>query len=437
MSYYPPSQPAPRASSYSRLMKHTTMMRVRWLGIVGQSATLLFVYFFLNLPIPIIAGFAIMALSTGINIFLQLYYPRHHHLTPVSTALIIALDVVLLSALLYLSGGLQNPFALLLMAPTLLGAGSLTIGYIVGLNLLVIMLASGLSFFYMPLPWYNGEIFTMPALMIEGNWAAIVSTLLFVTAYSYRIAEEARQLADALAAMELALQHEQHLSVLDGLAAAAAHELGTPLATIQLVAKELQHQLGQEGLYGDDMELLVSQSQRCREILARLTSLATEEDSHRGQLPLTSLLEEVIAPHRDFGIDIACINSCKNTEEMTNEPIIKRNPAIFYGLGNLVENAVDFATSRIIVEYQWTTKDITITITDDGKGFASNILGRIGEPYTTSREQPGQAGGLGLGLFIARTLLERNGAQLWFGNSSKEGEGAQVRIIWPLNALLA
>jgi len=421
-----------RTSSYSRLMKHTTMMRVRWLGIVGQAATVLFVYFFLNLPIPIAACLVVIAVSTTINIFLKFYYPKHHHLTAMSTTLIIALDIVLLCALLYMSGGLNNPFALLLMAPAVLGAGSLRVGYIAVLNLLVIGLASFLTFFYMPLPWYDGTVFTMPSLLIEGNWAAIISTLLFITAYSYRIAEEARQLADALAAMELALQHEQHLSTLDGLAAAAAHELGTPLATIQLVAKELQHQSGLENSHGEDIDLLVSQSQRCREILQRLTSLATQKDSYHEQLKLTSLLEEVVAPHRDFDIDIVCTN----TGMSEDEPVLQRNPAIFYGLGNLVENAVDFARSRVMIDYQWTKDTITITITDDGKGFPANILGRIGEPYNSSREKQGQAGGLGLGLFIAKTLLERSGANVLFGNSFSSDEGAQIRISWPRTALV-
>jgi len=427
MSYHP----SYRASVHSRLMKHTTMMRVRWLGIVGQAATILFVYFFFGLSIPIFACLATIALSIAINIFLLVYYPKHHYLTPISTTLIIALDIVLLCALLYMSGGLSNPFALLLMAPAVLGAGSLRVGYIAALNLLVIGLATFLSFFHMPMPWYDDTVLSVPALIIEGNWAAIISALLFITAYSYRIAEEARQLADALTAMELALQHEQHLSELDGLATAAAHELGTPLATIQLVAKELQHQFGQTSDHSEDMELLISQSQRCREILQRLTSLTTEEDIHRRQLKLTLLLEEVIAPHRDFGIDIVC----KNLGQPEDEPTIQRNPAIFYGLGNLIENAVDFATSRVLVHTRWTKDEITITLTDDGEGFAPNIVGRIGEPYTSSREKAGQAGGLGLGLFIAKTLLERSGAKTWFGNSTNVGEGAQARITWPRSAL--
>jgi len=159
--------------------------------------------------------------------------------------------------------------------------------------------------------------------------------------------------------------------------------------------------------------------------------LTTEEDVHRGRLKLTLLLEEVIAPHRDFGIDIVC----ENFGEEEDEPTIQRNPAIFYGLGNLVENAVDFATSRVLIRTQWTKEEITITLTDDGKGFAPNIVGRIGEPYTSSREKAGPAGGLGLGLFIAKTLLERTGAKTWFGNSTKAGEGAQARITWPRTAL--
>jgi len=421
-----------RTSSYSRLMKHTTMMRVRWLGIVGQGAAILFVYFALGLPIPIFACLALIAASISINIFLHFSYSHHHRLTPIITTLIIGLDIVLLSSLLFLTGGLQNPFALLLMAPAALGAGSLSVGYIAMLNLLVIILASFLTFFHIPLPWHDGEIFTMPSLIIEGVWVAIISTLLFITAYSYRIAEEARQLADALAVVELALQHEQHLSTLDGLAAAAAHELGTPLATIQLVAKELHHQLGQDSTYREDMDLLVSQSQRCREILQRLASLPTQEDTYHEKLSLTAFLEEVIIPHRDFGIDIIC----ENTGNVEDEPVIRRNPAISYGLGNLIENAVDFARTHVLIQYQWTKDNVSLTVTDDGKGFSPNILNRLGEPYTTSRERPSQAGGLGLGLFIAKTLLERSGAQISLGNSDRKQKGAQIYINWPRERLL-
>jgi len=426
-------------SSYSRLMKLSTLVRIRWLGIVGQSAAVLLVSLYFQFPLPLAPCLGVVTVSIALNIALRLCYPHQHRLTPISTTLILGFDTLLLSLLLFFTGGLQNPFALLLLAPAVLCAGSLTVGYIVSLNLFAIAAATMLAFFHFPFPWY--EPIGVPNLIIYGIWVAIVSTLLFTTAYSYRIAEEARQLADALAATELALQHEQHLSMLDGLAAAAAHELGTPLATIQLVARELYHQMQHEPAQREDVELLISQSQRCRDILQRLTSLSTEGVNHLGQLPLTSMIEEVITPHRNFGIDI----SCNNLDSEEEEPVIERNPGLIHALGNLVENAVDFARSRVEIDYQWTHQQIMIQITDDGKGFPPAMLGRIGEPYMSFREKrigkQGEernmdGGGLGLGLFIAKTLLERSGGHVVFTNrKGKNLEGARVTMTWPREIL--
>jgi len=427
-----------RTSSYSRLMKLTTMVRIRWLGIICQSVVVLFVGLYLQFPMPLGTCLAITALAAMVNIFLPFYYPRQHRLNPISTTLILGGDILFLALLLFLTGGLQNPFALLLVAPALLCAGSLTVGYIVLLNLLVIFAATLLAFVHFPFPWYKDIL--VPNLILYGTWTAIVSTLLYTTAYSYRIAEEARQLGDALTAMELALQHEQHLSALDGLAAAAAHELGTPLATIQLVARELSHQMDHDPTQREDMELLISQSQRCRDILQRLTSLSADGDPNLSQFQLTSALEEVIAPHRDFDIDIIS----NNRGVRDGEPIIARNPGLLHGLGNLIENAVDFAKSRVLVDYQWTDDKIIIIITDDGEGFPASILGQVGEPYRSARERNASkndkgkivtGGGLGLGLFIAKTLLERSGATISFTNSKVKDLGATITIVWPREIL--
>jgi two-component system sensor histidine kinase RegB len=247
------------------------------------------------------------------------------------------------------------------------------------------------------------------------------------------VAEEARQLANALAATELVLQREQHLSALDGLAAAAAHELGTPLATITVVAKEMERALGSDPKYGEDVRLLRSQSERCREILKRLTSLSSEGEEHLARLPLTSLVEEVIAPHRDFGITI----KRKPGILQGPEPVGQRNPGVIYGLGNLVENAVDFARETVTVAWRWNDQAVAIVVLDDGPGFPPEIIDRIGEPYMSTRKE-GQSGGggLGLGLFIAKTLLERSGATLTFSNGTVRGEGAMVEIEWPREAFL-
>ena len=247
------------------------------------------------------------------------------------------------------------------------------------------------------------------------------------TGFAHDRGEESRQLADALAATELVLAREQHLSQLDGLAAAAAHELGTPLSTITVIATELERAIEPDSPFADDIGLLREQAQRCRQILGKLTELSSSIEPF-DRMPLSALIEEVVAPHRNFGININVALSPQDAKE----PIGGRNPAILYGLGNLVENAVDFARDRVDVAATWSQDEVGVTITDDGPGFAPEIMDRIGEPYVTSRPHErldaSEVGGLGLGLFIAKTLLERSGATLNFEN--RKPRGAQVRLSW-------
>ncbi|MBV6649397.1 MAG: ActS/PrrB/RegB family redox-sensitive histidine kinase, partial [Hoeflea sp.] len=261
------------------------------------------------------------------------------------------------------------------------------------------------------------------------TWIAIVSTTAFAAFYSFQVSAEASQLADALAATELVLQREQHISALDGLAAAAAHELGTPLATIQLVAREMEKALVNDPRFTDDLMLLRSQTERCRDILRRLTTLSAEDEAHMVRLPLGSLIEEVIAPHREFGIAIEVVH---RDSEM-RETIGRRNPAILFGLGNLIENAVDFARSRVTVTVTQDRDRVVISIDDDGPGFAPDVLTQIGVPFMNRKNRLDRhtGGGLGLGLFIAKTLLERSGASLKFSNRHAPTTGAHVEVSWP------
>jgi two-component system sensor histidine kinase RegB len=216
------------------------------------------------------------------------------------------------------------------------------------------------------------------------------------------------------------------------LAAAAAHELGTPLATIALVAKEMQRSLGEDQRFGEDVALLRTQSERCREILKRLTSLSSESEVHMARLPLTSLIEEVTAPHRDFGIAI----KLEPGPRSGSEPVARRNPGVIYGLGNLVENAVDFARSTVTIRWRWNDSFVVIELRDDGPGFPLEVIDRIGEPYMTTRPSSEEGGGLGLGLFIAKTLLERSGAEITFANASEPGIGATITVKWPRSAFM-
>jgi two-component system sensor histidine kinase RegB len=287
-----------------------------------------------------------------------------------------------------------------------------------------------LVFVHDPLPWGSEQPLDLPIAYVMGVWLSILLSTAFIGLHAWQVSEESRQLADALAATELVLAREQHLSQLDGLAAAAAHELGTPLATITLIAKELQLALKPDSEHAEDVRLLNEQTRRCRTILGKLTELSSGDPYDR--MKLSALIEEVVAPHRHFGVAIDIALSAGDAAE----PVGGRNPAILYGLGNLLENAVDFARERVEVAAAWTRDDVAVTIIDDGPGFAPEIMERIGEPYVTSRRrehQDGEASGLGLGFFIAKTLLERSGASLDFRNRPFPDRGAVVRVQWGRN----
>jgi two-component system sensor histidine kinase RegB len=290
--------------------------------------------------------------------------------------------------------------------------------------------ATVLMFAHYPLPWDSDDPLQLPPIYMIGVWLSILLAIGFIGVYAWQITEESRQLADALAATELVLAREQHLSQLDGLAAAAAHELGTPLSTISVIAKELENAIAAGAPHGDDVRLLREQATRCRDILAKLTELSSSGEPF-DRTPLAALIEEVVAPNRNFGVAIEVTGPGARGAA----PVSARNPAILYGLGNLVENAVDFASESVTVGTQWNEDIVEVTIGDDGPGFAPEIMDRIGEPYVTSRKRNLNdsdeiPAGLGLGLFIAKTLLERSGATLDFGNRSFPQRGAVVTVRW-------
>lgn len=421
----------PQPAQFHRL-RLNTLIKLRWLAIVGQSAAVIVVAFWLQFPLPVGLCFALIAASAWLNLYFAFRYPASYLLEPPAALGVLTVDALQLAGLLYMTGGLTNPFALLMTVPVVVSATSLPFRLTAILGALVVGTTTLLAFFHLPLPWFPGTEIAMPFIYVAGVWMAVVSSIAFTGVYAYRVAEEARLLANALSATELVLQREQHLSALDGLAAAAAHELGTPLATIALVAKEMERALGNDARFREDVTLLRTQSERCREILKRLTNLSSEGEAHMARLAFTSLIEDVIAPHREFGIEIRLQpGRCDGPE-----PVTRRNPGVIYGLGNLVENAVDFAREQVTIEWMWDEDSVGFAVIDDGPGFPAEIIDRIGEPYMTSRGGSADAGGggLGLGVFIAKTLLERSGATIVFSNASAPGQGAMARVEWPREA---
>lgn len=413
----------------SRNVRVDTLVRLRWLSIIGQTATVVFVKFGLEFELPIWGCLSVIGLAAWLNVALTLRYRQAQRLEPNRAAWLLAFDIAELALLIFLTGGLDNPFAFFLLAPVLISATALPPRFTVVLGGFAVVTTSILAFYHYPLPWSPDDPLELPAAYVAATWLSTVLAIFFIGIYAWQIAEESRQLVNALAATELALAREQHVSQLDGLAAAAAHALGTPLSTISVIARELERTVLADSPHAEDVRLLREQAQRCRDILAKLNELSNEGEPFFDRVPLADLLEEVALPHRDFGIavEVRVIDGA--------QPEGTRNPAILYGLGNLVENAVDFANERVEVRGEWTEDEVTVVISDDGPGFAPEVIGRIGEPYVRSRRRrrryASDETGLGLGFFIAKTLLERSGARLNFVNRSLPLRGAVVTVRWP------
>jgi two-component system sensor histidine kinase RegB len=413
-----------------RNVRLNTLVRLRWLAVIGQTTAVLVVYLGLDFELPIWACLAVIALTAWLNVALRLRFRMTQRVEPDRAAWLLAFDIAELAILLFLTGGLENPFTFLFLGPVLLSATALPPRLTLMLGGFAVACATVLIFVHYPLPWDADQPLDLPPIYTMGVWLSLLLATGFIGAYAWQLTEEARQLADALAATELVLAREQHLSQLDGLAAAAAHELGTPLSTITVIATEIEREMAPGSPHAEDVKLLREQAQRCRGILGKLTQLSASDEPF-GRTPLSALIEEIVAPHRNFGVAI----KVALVPHDAPEPIGRRNPVILYGLGNLVENAVDFARERVEVVAEWSAEEMSLTIIDDGPGFAPEIMDRIGEPYVTGRRHlrhsvDVEAGGLGLGLFIAKTLLERSGGKLLFVNRAAPAQGASVRVRW-------
>lgn len=436
-----PIRPATFDTGTSRL-RLQTIVRLRWIAVGGQTITVVGVYWGAGFDLPIGLCLFVIALSAWLNVYLRVRYAAGQRLQSSYAVLMLGYDTLQLSALLYLTGGLQNPFAFLLIVPVTVSASTQPARLTILLGSVAVLSATALTVFHWPLPWFPGATLKLPLMYVIGVWVAVICGTVFIGFYAWRIAKETRQMSDALAATELVLAREQQLSALDGLAAAAAHGLGTPLATIAVAAKELMHELPEDSPYREDVALLHSQAERCRDILSTLAGRPETPDLMFSRLPLSHLLEEVVEPLRVLEAEIRVraqpTEALGDGDAMRREPVSQRNPGVLYGLGNLIENAVDFARDRVDVDAEWDADEVRLTIRDDGPGFPPPVIERLGEPYVTTRpsaagvgQDDGEAIGLGLGFFIAKTLLERSGARLSLENREPPGTGAAVQVTWP------
>ncbi|WP_207485849.1 ActS/PrrB/RegB family redox-sensitive histidine kinase [Arenibaculum pallidiluteum] len=419
-----PAPSAPAAPVIAGRVTLRTLILIRWVAVAGQLATVMLVYGLLDFELPLGPALGVIGASVLLNLASSAQPGPRPRLTDRTAALFLGWDVIQLSLLLYLTGGIQNPFSVLILAPLTVAATILSLGSVVLLVTLAVSCLSGLALWHYALPWPGA--LPLPGLYSFGIWMALVCSAVFVSGYVWRVARETRQTYEALAASQEALARAQKLSALGGLAAAAAHELGTPLGTISLVAKELAREVPPDSPIAEDIALLQSQAVRCRDILAELSRRPdTEGGEPYERLTLRALVETAAAGHKRPGIALTITERPGAGADVPQVPMIRRSPEIIHGLGNIMQNAMQFARSAVEVTAEWDLRQLSLTIVDDGPGFPGGLLARIGEPYISSRSD---GGGMGLGIFIARTLLERTGARVAFTNG--RGGGAQVVVTW-------
>jgi two-component system sensor histidine kinase RegB len=434
----------------SNWIRLRTMILLRWFAIIGQLTAITLAQRLYNLQLEL--GLCYLAVGVSIvgNLIAISIFPQNKRLNETENLLMVMFDLLQLCFLLYLTGGLHNPFSLLVLGPVTVSAAVLSLRSTFLLGLTAFGLVSGMVYYHLPLRTEQGFILRIPDIFVYGQWAAISIALVFISVYSRRITREMNSMSDALAATQMALARAQKLNDLGGVVAAAAHELGTPLATIKLTSAELAEELDDYPELREDALLIREQANRCRDIL-RSMGRAGKDDLHMRQAPLVEVIREAAEPHQDRGKEIIIENGPGPGGDYA-QPQILRRPEVIHGLRNLVQNAVDFARTRVWVEAIWTDDVISIRILDDGRGFPQHIIGRIGDPFvrrrrteSEKRERP-EYEGMGLGLFIAKTLLERTGAELSFANGSDpytsitdqaERRGAIVEVVWPFSQIVA
>jgi two-component system, sensor histidine kinase RegB len=417
-----------------------TMILLRWVAIAGQLIAITVAETIYGLALEIDLCFLVVGASVIGNLVTTFVFPENKRLTERENFGMVLFDLVQLGLLLYLTGGLHNPFALLLLGPVTISATALSLRSTIFLCSIAIVIVTVLALTHLPLETATGRVLEIPRIFVFGHWIALIIAIVFTSAYSRRVTSEIHSMADALAATQMALAREQKLTDLGGVVAAAAHELGTPLATIKLTSSELYSDLRDFPELAEDAALIRDQADRCRDIL-RDMGRSGKDDLHLHQAPLETVILEAAEPHRGRGKQLHLSHLSDGSQ-----PAIQRKPEIVHGLRNLIQNAVDFAHAQVWIETRWDADIISLRIVDDGPGFPPQMLGRIGDPFVRQRAWSRDQGarpeyeGMGLGLFIAKTLLERTGASLRFANDSETrtegpGSGAIVEVAWPRDLL--
>ncbi|MDC0418486.1 ActS/PrrB/RegB family redox-sensitive histidine kinase [Pelagibacteraceae bacterium] len=402
-----------------------TLVDLRWIAIIGQLIAVNFVYFFLNLDLPIIETHIIISIGFITNIVLQ-FKIKTNQLKDLNSALFLVYDLLQLSILLYLTGGIFNPFSLLIIVPTIVSSTFLSMGTTIILGTLTISLLFFLKEKHMTLPGLDLYNFSFPEYYVAGALASIIIGLVFLSYFGIKFSGETKKRSEALDKLQKVMAKEYELDSLGGLAAAAAHSLGTPLATISVVAKELKKEIGDRSKYSKDLDLLTSQAKRCSEILKRISKKEIRDDQFINLVKVEDLLEEIIISFEKTSEKRITLSESGDKNKIN----IKRSPEIVYGLRNFIGNAIKFADEEVVIKLISDDKNLVLLINDDGPGYSEDIIKFIGEPYLKSKSKKiSSKAGLGLGIFLGKTLLERKKAQLTFSNN-EDLKGALVKITW-------
>ena len=427
------------------LVRSRTLINLRWLAIFGQLLAICFSIIFLEINLNIYLTFFLICLSVLFNLIIFFIYPKSKILSEIETLLMLFYDLFQLAFFLYLTGGLTNPFSILIIAPVTISASTLTLKSTLYLGIFASILVTILKFSYVPLEMKSGKILFVDNTLSYGMWVSLLLTILFLSAYARKISIERNSMNKALSATQMALEREQKLMAIGGVVATATHELGTPLATIKLASTEILSDKKIKGDLRNDLNLIVSQVDRCRDILNDMGK-DWKDDNFLKNVPLLTLIKEAVNPHEKGGKKVL-IRSLDDFGKMkedifkSSQPNVVRQSEIIYGIRNLVQNAVNFANSTVFVDVEWNDITISVKVEDDGPGFPSDLIGRIGEPFvkTKSRKKISDEAsfhyhGMGLGLFISKTLLERSGAELIFINKG-EKKGALIHVKWPTHKI--
>jgi two-component system sensor histidine kinase RegB len=412
-------------------IKLLTLINVRWVAIFGQFLTISIVYFYFNFNFNIKYCYLLVLFSSFLNFFLQIRSKKTDLLSNKQATFSILYDLFQLFGLLFLTGGLTNPFSILIVAPITIAAGFLNLRSSILIGFLSIALTIILSFFYFELPGLENN-YLFPKFYILGLTLALCTTIIFLAIYSQKLAMENAQRNEAFNVLQQIFLREQELKSLGGLAAAAAHELGTPLNTISLVAKELKKEIGSNTKFNQDLDLLISQSKRCSEILKQISKnpYTEKEDKFLDKASFKIIVHEIIDSFKDQSKKKIIINE----DDYKKDYLITKKIEIIYSLKNIIDNALKFSSNKIEIFLLSNEDELRIKVEDDGEGFSKQILRFLGDPYINKKDIENNKDGLGLGIFITKVFLERLSAIINFYNL--EDKGAAVDISWQKKDLI-